>query len=65
MERCFFNLKMEHVWQCDYANHQKVIRDVTDYIVNFYNNQRLYSTMGGAICRDCERIPSHHGIIPP
>lgn len=46
MERFFLNLKMERVWQRDYANHAEAIRDVTDYIVNFYNTKRLHSTLG-------------------
>lgn len=46
MERCFLNLKRERVWQGDYANHTEAIRDITDYIVNFYNNERLHSTLG-------------------
>lgn len=46
MERFFLNLKMERVWQKDYANHAEAIRDITDYIVAFYNNVRLHSTLG-------------------
>jgi len=46
MERFFLNLKMERVWQRDYANHPEAIRDVADYIVGFYNNVRLHSTLG-------------------
>jgi putative transposase len=46
MERFFLNLKMECVWRRDYANHQEAISDVTDYIVGFYNSQRLHSTLG-------------------
>lgn len=46
MERFFLNLKMECVWQRDYANHAEAIRDVTDYIVGFYNSTRLHSTLG-------------------
>ncbi len=46
MERFFLNLKMERVWRRDYANHEEAIRDVTDYIVGFYNSQRLHSTLG-------------------
>lgn len=46
MERFFLSLKMERVWQRDYANHAEAIRDVTDYIVGFYNNVRLHSTLG-------------------
>ncbi|WP_022653557.1 integrase core domain-containing protein, partial [Aquaspirillum serpens] len=46
MERFFLNLKMERVWQRDYANHNEAIRDIADYIVTFYNNLRLHSTLG-------------------
>ena len=46
MERFFLNLKMERVWRRQYANHAEAIRDVTDYIVNFYNSRRLHSSLG-------------------
>ncbi len=46
MERFFLNLKMERVWQRDYANHGEAMKDITDYIVGFYNNVRLHSTIG-------------------
>lgn len=46
MERFFLNLKMERVWRRDYANHQEAINDIADYMVNFYNSQRLHSTLG-------------------
>lgn len=46
MERFFLNLKMERVWRKDYANHGEAIRDITDYIVRFYNQGRLHSTLG-------------------
>jgi putative transposase len=46
MERFFLNLKMERVWQRDYANHAEAIRDITDYIVGFYNSTRLHSKLG-------------------
>lgn len=46
MERFFLNLKMERVWQRNYANHAEAVRDVVDYIVGFYNNVRLHSTLG-------------------
>jgi transposase InsO family protein len=46
MERFFLSLKMERVWQRAYANHAEAIRDVADYIVGFYNNVRLHSTLG-------------------
>ncbi len=46
MERFFLNLKMERVWQRDYANHAEAIADIADYIVGFYNNVRLHSRLG-------------------
>jgi len=46
MERFFLNLKRERVWQRQYANHGEARRDITDYIVNFYNSRRLHSTLG-------------------
>lgn len=46
MERFFLNLKMERVWQRDYANHLEAVKDITGYIVEFYNGVRLHSTLG-------------------
>lgn len=46
MERFFLNLKMERVWQRDYANHGEAQRDIADYLVSFYNCTRLHSTLG-------------------
>lgn len=46
MERFFLNLKMERVWQRRYANHDEARRDITQYIVGFYNPVRLHSTLG-------------------
>ena len=46
MERFFLNLKMERVWPKSYANHAEAARDVTDYIVGFYNSARLHSKLG-------------------
>lgn len=45
MERFFLNLKMERVWQRDYANHAEAMTDIADYIVGF-NNVRLHSSLG-------------------
>jgi transposase InsO family protein len=56
MERFFLNLKMERVWQRDYANHSEAVRDVTEYIVGFYNNVRLHSTIGYLTPTAYERI---------
>mgnify|MGYP001191784137 CR=1 FL=1 len=44
-ERFFLNLKMERVWQRDYANHAEAKGDIADYIVNFYNERRLSSKL--------------------
>jgi transposase InsO family protein len=46
MERFFLNLKMERVWRRDYANHGEAMKDITDYIVRFYNDGRLHSRLG-------------------
>ena len=46
MERFFLNLKMERVWRRDYANHWEAAKDVTEYIVGFYNCVRLHSARG-------------------
>lgn len=45
-ERFFLNLKMERVWQREYANHAEAKIDITDYIVRFYNCERLHSVLG-------------------
>lgn len=46
MERFFLNLKMERVWQRDYANHAEAMSDIADYIISFYNSVRLHSKLG-------------------
>ena len=46
MERFFLNLKMERVWDKDYANHSEAANDIADYIVGFYNSSRLHSKLG-------------------
>jgi putative transposase len=56
MERFFLNLKMERVWQRDYANHAEAIGDINDYIVNFYNATRLHSTLGYRSPNEAERL---------
>lgn len=45
-ERFFLNLKMERVWQREYANHDEAKIDVASYIVGFYNSERLHSVLG-------------------
>jgi transposase InsO family protein len=46
MERFFLNLKMERVWQTHYADHQEAVKDISHYIVAFYNGCRLHSSLG-------------------
>jgi putative transposase len=46
MERFFLSLKMERVWRRDYANHLEAEKDITEYIVGFYNCVRLHSARG-------------------
>ena len=61
MERFFLSLKMELVWQRDYANHAEAANDIADYIVGFYNSHRLHSTLGyvspTAYELQCEKQP--------
>jgi transposase InsO family protein len=45
-ERFFLNLKMERVWQREYANHAEARIDIANYIVRFYNSERLHSVLG-------------------
>ena len=45
-ERFFLNLKMERVWQRNYANHAEARIDIANYIVGFYNRERLHSVLG-------------------
>jgi putative transposase len=45
-ERFFLNLKMERVWQREYANHAEAKLDIAAYIVAFYNSERLHSVLG-------------------
>jgi len=46
MERFFLNLKMERVWQREYANQMEATKDVTEYIVGFYNCTRRLAALG-------------------
>jgi len=55
MERFFLNLKMERVWQRNYANPNEAIADITHYIVAFYNTLRLHSTLGYRSPADYEK----------
>jgi putative transposase len=46
VERFFLNLKMERVWQRNYANHAEAKFDVANYIAGFYSCERLHSVLG-------------------
>ena len=45
-ERFFLNLKMERVWQREYANQTEAKTDITAYIVGFYKCNRIHSVLG-------------------
>lgn len=55
MERFFLNLKMERVWQRNYANPAEAVTDINHYIVGFYNTHRLHSTLGYRSPTDYEK----------
>ena len=55
MERFFLNLKMERVWQKDYANYIEAMTDVADYLAGFYNSTRLDSKRGNLSLNAPER----------
>ena len=55
IKQFFINLKMERVSQKDYANHSKAMKDIADYIVNFYNSVRLHSKLGNMSPKAFER----------
>ena len=44
--RFFLNLKIERLWQRQYANHAEARADITDYIVGFYYCKRINSALG-------------------
>jgi putative transposase len=54
-ERFFLNLKMERVWQRDYANQDEAKKDIAAYIVEFYNCKRINSVLGYLSPADYER----------
>lgn len=62
-ERFFLNLKMERVWQRQYANHTEARNDITDYIVSFYNCERLNSALGNLPPTVYERKMAKHEPI--
>jgi putative transposase len=37
---------MERVWQRDSANHSGASIDIANYIVGFFNSERLHSVLG-------------------
>ena len=63
MERFFLNLKMERVWQKDYANYSEAMADVANYTVGFYNCERLHSKLGNLSPNAFERESAIHQPI--
>jgi len=63
MERFFLNLKMERVWQRDYANHSEAMTDIADYIACFYNPVRLHSAPGYQSPVEHEQRAEHDSLI--
>jgi hypothetical protein len=74
-ERFFLNLKMERVWQREYANHAEAKNDITDYIVRFYNCERMHSVLGNLpLCLNrkwqkkdllkCPKLLDHYSQLP-
>ena len=63
MERFFLNLKMQRVWQKDYANHAEATNDIADYIVGFYNEERLHSKLGNMSPNAFERESTSKKLI--
>lgn len=63
-ERFFLNLKMERVWQRRYIDRAEARRDITQYIVGFYNPVRLHSTLGYASPTEHEDKFQQTTLIP-
>ena len=61
--RFFLNLKVERVWQKEYANHLEAINDIADYIVGFYNSIRLHSKLGNMSPHAFERESTPKKLI--
>jgi putative transposase len=73
-ERFFLNLKMERVWQLEYANQMEAKIDITAYIVGFYNYSRIHSVLGklspSVFERNraaknlslCPKLPDHYSL---
>lgn len=64
-ERFFLNLKMERVWQKRYVDRTEARRDITQYIVGFYNPVRLHSTLGYESPQDFEDKLKHQTTLTP
>jgi putative transposase len=62
-ERFFLNLKMERVWQRNYANQAEAKLDVANYIAGFYNCERLHSVLGNLPPSVYERAMAEKELI--
>ena len=63
MEHFFFNLKMERVWQKDYANQVEATNDIADHIIGFYNSIRRHSKVGNLSPKAFERESTSKKLI--
>lgn len=45
VESCFHSIKTERINRRNYLNAKHAINDVTDYIINWYNSERLHSSL--------------------
>jgi putative transposase len=62
-ERFFLNLKMERVWQRNYANQAEAKLDVANYFAGFYNCERLHSVLGNLLPSVYERTMAEKEFI--
>ena len=64
-ERFFLNLKMERIWQKRYVDRAEARRDITQYIVGFYNPVRLHSTLGYESLQEFEdKLKQQTTLVP-
>jgi putative transposase len=61
-ERFFLSLKMERVWQRNYANHAEAKFDMANYIAGFYNCER-HSVLGNLLPSVYERKMAEKELI--
>jgi putative transposase len=63
-KRFYLSLKMERIWQRQYANHVDANDNTTGYIVGFYHCKRINSAPGKLSRAVCEwRMATHEPIV--